>query len=91
MAHPFPPGSTLRFSPPPIPSPLYHHAHNHSGEGGFPRPFTHKSQADTQDVARSDVRGITYATGFIFIQPPNGALKICIIYSKIDLGFLRCP
>lgn len=92
MAHPFPPGSTLQFSPP-LPSPVTSPQRRARERGGFPHSVTHKPRTDTQAVARSDVGGIAYATGFAFIEPTNGALKICIIHCEIDPEFLclRCP
>ena len=40
-------------------------------------------------MAHADVGGIAYATGFIFIELPNGAQKICIIQHEIDPEFAR--
>lgn len=51
-------------------------------KGWFPHSVTHKPpRTHTQTVARADVAAVAYATGFVFIQPTNGALKICSIRS----------
>lgn len=87
MAHPFPPGSALQFPLTSLPSPVYHHSHHRRElEKGVDSPIQLRTnpQPYTQTVGRADAGGIAYDTNFIFIEPTDEALKICIIIRFIQ-------